>query len=174
MLLRELKELVESTADAAFAVNGEGVIVAWNLAAEAMFGRSATDALGQSCGSIVQGADECGPVCSSDCSIQQATRCHHQVSNFDLQVQTQQGARWCNISVLIADVANSTLPHSIHIIRPVEMRKRLEILMRDFIVTETKMPAEEAKALVSSTRSPVRETELTSRELEVLRLLAKI
>ena len=54
MLLRELKELVDSTADASFAVDGAGAIVAWNGAAEAMFGVSASDALGQSCGSIVQ------------------------------------------------------------------------------------------------------------------------
>jgi PAS domain S-box-containing protein len=173
MLLRELKKMVESTADAAFAVDGAGVIVAWNQAAERLFGRSVGEVLGQTCGSIVQGSDECGPVCNPDCSIQQAARCHHQVRNFDLHVQTQQGARWCNISVLIAEVANSTLSHSIHLIRPVDTRKRLELLMRDFIVTETSLPAEEVKALVSSTRSPVRETELTKRELEILRRLAK-
>lgn len=173
MLLRELKELVESTADASFAVDGAGVIVAWNAAAETMFGRSASAALGQACGSILQGADECGLVCTSDCSIQQAARCHHHISNFDLQVQTEQGPRWCNISVLIAEVANSTLPHSIHIVRPVDTRKRLEMLVRDFIVTETNLPTEEAKALISSTRSPVREAELTNRELEILRCLSK-
>ena len=173
MLLRELKELVESTADASFAVDGAGVIVAWNGAAEAMFGLSASEALGQACGSILQGADECGLVCASDCSIQQAARCHHQISNFDLQVRTQEGTRWCNISVLLAEIANSTLPHSIHILRPIDTRKRLEMLVRDFIVTETKLPTEDVKALISSTRSPVKEAELTNRELEVLCCLSK-
>lgn len=173
MLLREVKELVGSTADAAFAVDGAGVIVAWNSAAESLFGVSVSQTVSQPCSSIVRGADECGPVCNADCSIQQAARCHHQVSNFDLQVETPQGKRWCNVSVLIADVANSALPYSIHIIRPIDTRKRLEMLVRDFIVTETKLPAEEARALVSSTRSPVREVELTNRELEILRLLAK-
>ena len=173
MLLRELKELVESTADASFAVDGAGMIVAWNAAAAAMFGMSESEALGQACGSILQGSDECGLVCTSDCSIRQAARGHHQISNFDLQVRTEQGVRWCNISVLIAEVTSSTLPHSIHIVRPIDTRKRLEMLVRDFIVTETNLPATEAQALISSTRSPLREAELTNRELEILRYLSK-
>jgi PAS domain S-box-containing protein len=173
MLLRELKELVESTADAAFAVDGTGAIVAWNPAAETMFGVPASEAVGQPCGAIMRGSDECGPVCSPSCSIQQAVQCHHQVSNFDLQVQTSQGKRWCNISVLIAEVSNSSLPYSIHIIRAIDTRKRLELLVRDFLVNEANLPAEEAKAIASTTRSPSREVELTNRELEILRLLAK-
>jgi PAS domain S-box-containing protein len=173
MQFRELKQLVESTSDAAFAVDGAGVIVAWNQAAEAMFGVSSGEAVGQSCGQIVQGMDECGAVCAQDCSIQQALRSHHQVGNFDLQVRTPQGRQWCNVSILAAEVANSTAPYSIHIVRAIDTRKRLELLVRDFIVTETKLPAEEAQALLSATRSPARETDLTNREREVLRLLAK-
>jgi PAS domain S-box-containing protein len=173
MLLRELKEIVGSTADASFAVDGAGMIVAWNRAAEEMFGVPSEQAIGQACGAILQGSDECGPVCSPDCSIQQATRCHHQISNFDLQIQTKQGKQWCNISVLVAEVANSDLPYSIHIVRAIDTRKRLELLVRDFIVTEAKLPPEEAKAIVSVTRSPARGVELTNRESEVLRLLAK-
>lgn len=49
----------------------------------------------------------------------------------------------------------------------------MELLVRDFIVSEAKLPAEDVKALVSTTRSSAREVELTERELEVLRLLAK-
>lgn len=173
MLLRELKELVDGTADAAFGVDGEGTIAAWNRGAETMFGVLARQALGSACGSILQGSDERGLVCGPDCTIQQATRCNHQVRNFDLLVRTTEGVRWCNISVLIAKIANSTVPYSIHIIRPIDTRKRLEMLVRDFIVTETNLPAEEVKSLVVSTRSPVQEAILTNREIEVLRCLSK-
>jgi PAS domain S-box-containing protein len=173
MLLRELKELIDSTADAAFAVDAAGVIVAWNRAAEAMFGVPASEAEGSACGQILRGVDECGPVCSPDCSVRQSVQSHHQVSNYDLQVQTPQGARWCNVSVLVAAVATSTLPYSIHILRAIDTRKRLEMLVRDFIVTETGLSEEQAKALVSARRSPTREVELTGREREILRLLAQ-
>jgi PAS domain S-box-containing protein len=165
--------LAEGTQDAAFAVDGLGRIVAWNHAAEALFGLSAQDAVGQACGQIVQGMDECGMVCSEDCSIQHAVRKHHPVGNFDLQVQSAQGRQWCNLSVLIADDADSTWPYSIHIVRPIDVSKRLELAMRDFIRAETGLPSEQLTQIVSSTRTPVRETDLTKREIEVLRLLAK-
>ncbi|MCG3162295.1 MAG: hypothetical protein JMDDDDMK_03537 [Acidobacteria bacterium] len=173
MLLRELKEMVESTADAAFAVDGAGMIVAWNGPAEMLFGVQANAVVGRPCGLILQGTDECGAVCSAECSVRQAAQGNHPVRNFDMQAQTAQGKQWLNVSVLLADIANSTAPYSIHIIRGIDMRKRMELLVRDFIVGEAKLPVEDVKALVSTTRSPAREVELTERELEVLKLLAK-
>jgi len=173
MRVREIRELVNSTSDSAFAVDGGGLIVAWNNTAEAMFGRPAEEAMGLTCAEIIQGFDECGSVCSEDCSVKQAVRKHHPVGNFDLQVQTAAGRQWCNISVLIADEAGSTSPYAIHIVRAIDVRKRLELLVRDFVVTGTGMPAEQATTLIASTRAPARETDLSDRELEVLRLLAK-
>jgi PAS domain S-box-containing protein len=173
MRIREIKDLVDSTSDSAFAADGSGHIVAWNHAAEAMFGLPADEAIGKTCGEIIQGADECGPVCSADCTVQQAVRRHHPVGNFDLQVETANGKQWCNISVLIADEASSTLPYSIHIVRQEDVRKRLELLVRDFVVTGTGMPPEQATTLISSAHAPARETELSERERDVLKLLAK-
>ena len=173
MRLREIKELIESTLDSAFAVNGEGLIVAWNQAAADLFNLPAKEAIGKACGQILQGMDECGMVCSPECTIQQAVRKRHPVGNFDLQVKIGDTRQWCNISVLIADEATFTLPYAIHIIRPVDMRKRLELLVRDFVVTETHLPAEQVTTLISSTRAPAHDTELSVREIEVLRLLAK-
>jgi len=75
--------------------------------------------------------------------------------------------------VLIVENGSSVSPHAIHIVRPIDLRKRLEILVRDFVVSTTKLPTEEAVALISSTRAAAREAELSSRELEILRLLGK-
>lgn len=169
----EIAALVDSTSDSAFAVDGNGHIVAWNRAAQEMFGLSAKEAVGRACGEILQGADECGPVCTKDCNVRQAVEKHHPVRNFDLQVQTKDGSRWCNLSVLAATDTTSHSPYSIHIIRAIDTRKRLEMLVRDFVVHETQLPPEEATALISSTRAIARETDLTQRELEILRLLAK-
>lgn len=173
MLLRELKGMVDSTADAAFAVDGAGAIVAWNARAEELFGTPSNMAMGKPCGSILQGADECGSVCSPECGVRLAAQGNHPIRNFDLQAQTAQGRQWLNVSILRVDVANSTAPHSIHIVRCIDVHKRMELLVRDFIVSEAKLPAEDVKALISTTRSPAREVELTERESEVLRLLAK-
>lgn len=173
MLLRELKELVESTSDAAFAVDAAGLIVVWNAAAEKLFARPAIEALGQSCHELLQGADECGPVCTEDCSIRQASGSRRPVGNFDMQVPTPLGLQWCNVSTLQTKVANSHSPYSIHIIRGIDVRKRLELLVRDFIINEAKLPPEDARALVATTRSPARAVDISKRELEVLRLAAK-
>ncbi len=172
MRLGEIKKLVESTADAAFAVDGLGVIVAWNEAAESLFGVPVGEAIGKPCGEILKGSDECGPVCCRDCTIQQAVRKRHPLSNFDLQVHTASGLQWCNFSVLIASDAGSAFPYAIHIVRPVDIRKRLELVVRDFIVSETDLPPDQATK-VTAVRSPARGADLTKRELEILRLLAR-
>jgi PAS domain S-box-containing protein len=173
MQLRELRQLVDSTADASFAVDGTGRVVAWNAGAEEMFGPAAREALGKPCGEFLRGADECGPVCSPNCTVLQAAQERRQMRNFDLLVQTRAGQRWCNVSVMIAEVAGSTEAYSVHIVRPIDMRKRLEMLLRDFIVTGTTVPEEGVRDLMASTRAPARAACLSDRELQVLRLVAQ-
>jgi DNA-binding CsgD family transcriptional regulator len=165
--------MVASTSDAAFAVDGQGLVVAWNQAAEALFALPASEAMGRHCGEIVEGADECGPVCSQACTVRQAIEKRHPISNFDLLMNTASGRQWCNASVLVAENGSAANPFAVHIIRPVDLRKRLEIMVRDFVVSNTNVPPEEAVALISSTRVAAREAELTGRELEILRLLGK-
>ena len=173
MRVGEIKDLVQGTNDSAFAVDGAGLIVAWNSAAEEMFGLTAKEAIGKACGQVLQGIDECGTVCSRDCTVRQAIRNHHPLRNFDLQIQTQQGMQWCNLSVLIAEEAHSSLPYSIHIVRPIDVPKKLELLMRNFVRSETKLSAEKNDSVTTSARSPIQHIELTPREQEILRMLAK-
>lgn len=173
MRVEEIKRMVASTSDAAFAVDGEGSVVAWNSAAESLFALPATGAVGRPCRDIVQGTDECGVVCSQECTVRQAVLNRHPISNFDLQMNTAIGRQWCNVSVLIAENGVSTNPHAIHVIRPIDLRKRLEVLVRDFVVNNTSVPAADAVAMISSTRAAAKDAELSKRELEILRLLGK-
>ena len=173
MKKREIEKLVHNTADPAFAVNGMHNIEFMNIAAEDFFGLEKGEALGKPCLSVVRGSDECGQFCSKDCTIFTAAKKHSPIENFDLKVTTEDGKKWCNISVLIADEDKTVLPYTIHIIRGIDVRKRLEMLVRDFIVAETSFPPEKAISLITSTRSPSRATILSERELEVLKLLSK-
>lgn len=173
MLLREIKELVVSTSDPSFAVDGSGRVAAWNGAAEAMFALAAADAIGRQCDEVIRGADECGPVCSARCTIQQAVRERRPVGNFDLQVLTADGMQWCNVSVLVAQEENSTTPCSIHVLRQIDVGKRFELLLRDFVVRGTGMSASQASTLLSSARACARDTKLSTRERDVLKLLAR-
>ena len=163
MQLAKLSQLVEGTADAAFAIDGLGLISAWNTAAAELFGLISGEAIGRPCDEIVKGTDERGDSCSKHCSIQDAVHRSRPVANFDLQVHTKAGPQWCNISVLIVTESGPAFRHAIHIVRPREMRKRLEQLIRDFVANEAEMKREVAGAT---------DVNLTTRETEILRLLA--
>ncbi len=135
MLLRELKTIVDSTADAAFAVDGAGLIVAWNTAAAALFGVQAGEAIGRACGEILRGSDECGVVCSENCSVRQAVHGRRPVGNFDMMAQTAQGMKWLNVSVMTAEVNNTTLPYSIHIARLTDREREVLRLLAKGVTT---------------------------------------
>jgi PAS domain S-box-containing protein len=168
----ELRKLIGGTSDAAFVVNNEGAVVAWNEAAGKLFGVTAEQAIGQLCRKIVQGIDECGVVCSPNCTVQRAVSKRHLLESFDLQVQTVDGEQWCNVSVVIAESNSSTEVCAIHIVRPVDLRKRLEMMVRDFAVRNLRLPADQAVAMIAS-RTAARESDLSAREIEVLRFLGK-
>jgi DNA-binding CsgD family transcriptional regulator len=169
----EIKSLVESASNPAFATDAAGVIVAWNSAAGSLFGIAAEKAAGQFCGSVVQGSDECGLVCSENCTVLQALQGRQPIGNFDLRVKSAHGSKWCNFSSLKADVNGSAMPYIIHVITPVEFRKRLEMVIRDFVVSNTGLPVEQALAMITAPRSTPCQTRLSPREIEVLRLLAQ-
>jgi DNA-binding CsgD family transcriptional regulator len=171
MVPQKLIELVRSTADAAFAVDGDGDIVAWNATASLTFGIQEQEAVGRRCGDMLQGADECGPVCSADCTIRQSVRARRPVRNFDLLVATPMGRRWFNISVLIYSDPGSPDSYALHVARPVDTRKRLEMVVRDFVRGES--IGEEALASPSISRAVVGNAPLSDREVDVLRLLGR-
>lgn len=161
-----------STGDPAFAIDGDGKIVAWNAGAVALFGLSQDDALGRVCGAILQGYDICGPVCSPDCSIIQAARMRRPVGNFDLQIATVKGREWCNVSVMIAAETAGDDYYAVHVLRSVDLQKKLEMAVNGVIRNELATAGERTALPPTSPRAPVRNAPLTDREIEVLRLLA--
>lgn len=173
MQIRALKQLVEHAGDAAFAIDSIGSIVAWNAAAERLFGLKAEDAIGRFCCDLIRGSDETGRICGPECSVQRAVRQHQPVSNFDIEVPTPEGDRWCNVSVLIVDVARASRPYSLHIWRSIDVSKRFDQLLLDVAARATGLPRDTVRKGISEVRPPARAATLTRRELEVLRLLAQ-
>jgi DNA-binding CsgD family transcriptional regulator len=178
MRLPAIRELVANTADPSFAIHDAGRIAAWNRAAEELFGLSAGDAIGRQCNEVVQGVDECGPVCSADCRILAVCQPRQPVGNFDLQVQTCNGMQWCNVSVLFADGETATSHYAIHLFVQNDFRKRLdalvrELVLRNFSVTKMGLPRAQAIAPISFTPAANnRESTLSAREHDVLKQLA--
>lgn len=173
MKLADIKKLVDGTADAAFALDPNGMITAWNDAAETLFGVPKNAAVGRGCSDVLHGVDECGRACGEICTIKQMALNRQPLRSYDIQVRSGEKPQWFNISVLIVEETKSVAPHTVHIARPADLHKRFEILMRDFVVAETNLPPVHIGALRSSKRTPTKFTDLSGREIEILRCLAR-
>ena len=167
----DLTKLVQGTRDAAYAVDSEGAIVAWNDEAAKLFGIAAEEAVGRTCYSIIKGTDESGRVCSPNCIIKQALQRESGVSSFDMQVRVANGRKWCSASIFVVKTANCSAPHAIHIMRPIDVAKRLEFAVRDYLLTHTRLSGDEGTELLAS-NTAAHQAKLSARELEVLRMLA--
>lgn len=172
MRLDEIKKLAHGTADAAYVLDSQGTIVSWNTAAEELFGIKATETVGEACSDTLKGIDECGHACGADCSILQRANCRDPLKNYDIKTRVGGREIWCNVSVVILDSSSSTNSYTLHIVRPTDVQKRLELAVKDFVLAETSLPEANVREILTTKRSPTASVELTARELEVLRHLA--
>ena len=169
----DIVQFVKGTTDPAYAVDSIGLIVAWNSAAGAVFGIEESEVVGRPCFEAVCGANEDGAVCGEDCVVRKAVREHRQPSNFDMRVNAVDGRRWFNVSLTVVEGANNVNPYIVHVLRPTDVYKRLEFVIRDFVISETNMPKDAVNSIVSSASYVGKGLTLTPRQLEILRLVAK-
>lgn len=162
--------LVEGTADAAFAVTTSGRITAWNKAAAELFGRSEAEAMSVRCYELFQCSDENGMICSEHCVIGRAAQDNCPVASLDLRVKTKTGWLWCNVCTVIASEPLSECRHAIHIVRPIESRKRLEEALNEVVRLHVRSSSNGKPLICGAANLNV---SLTRRELEVLKSLAK-
>lgn len=171
----EVRDVLETTADAAFAVDCEGLVVGWNAKATAVFGISATEAIGKACCSLITGSDECGSVCSNCCPLIQALNTElvnqRAVDSFDLLVPTLDGPVWHNVSVLLVADNSHHKTIAIHILKKVDIRKRLEMVIRDFLLGAGLSP-DASQAVINSYRLAKNAAILSPRELQILQMLS--
>ena len=146
-----------------FAVDDAGRISAWNSAAVELFGRSEREVLAVLCHDILQCSNDNEMFGAEHCVITRVAREHVPLANFDLRLQTKGGKQWCNLSALIASDPASGAQQTLYIVRPREMRKRLEQAFGEFVRTYSR----------NGSTSAAVEVRLTTREIEVLRSLAK-
>jgi len=169
----EIAQLIDGTTDPAFAVDGLGCIAAWNSAAAGTLGIDPADAIGRPCYKVVRGTDDNGEICSRNCMVLRAAKHRQPVGNFDLRIDTPKGKEWFNVTAIIADVNGSKRPYTVHILRFVDLYKRLEVLLRDFVLNKTNIPPENVNEIFSSATTAGRDAGLTNREIEILHSLEK-
>ena len=63
-------DLVEFASDAAFAIDDNRKIAAWNDPAQRMLGYASSEVIGMDCGDVLRGSLEGGePLCHGDCDV---------------------------------------------------------------------------------------------------------
>ena len=163
--------MVEGTGDAAFAVDASGRISAWNKAAAELFGRSEAEVMSVPFHELFHCSDEDGIVCSEHCVVEHCVAENRPPVNTDLRLLTKAGWLWCNLATFIASDPTSGGRYAIHIVQPIEIRKRLEQALSEFV--RMHMNGSWNGKLPISTPTPSVNVLLTRRELEVLKNLAK-
>lgn len=172
-----LQELVNRSADGAYIVNDSQRIIAWNAAAEQILGFQAKDVIGASCYQILGGRTEgeCA-VCRQGCLPFAAGQRGQLVPSFDARVRTASGhPRWVNISIIAVSVdeRRAQMPVVvIHMFRDVESHKRAEAFAKEVAAQARQFDLRQGE------RGPQpgdlrHASSLTTRELQVLRLLAQ-
>lgn len=161
--------IVEGTGDAAFALDAAGRIRAWNKAAAELFGRSEAEVMSVPCHELLQCSDEDGVFSAKHCVVRRWATDNQPPVNFDVRLQTKEGRIWCNLSTLISRDPTSEGRYAIHIVRPIEIGKRLEQALSEFVRIHVESNSN-GKPVIPMPGINVR---LTRREIEVLKNLAK-
>ena len=153
----QLSNAVLSTGEAAYAVDRNGIIRAWNRAAEAAFGHSQSDAINRRCWELLAGQDLFGNrYCCKGCPLREMAFNHKSVNSNEMRFVTADKTlkKFRITRLLIAcDAENEVL---VHLCRPHDQEG-------------------DGSDTIAATRKPVtfhRGGTLTTREMEVLALLA--
>lgn len=169
MLAGDLSKLLEGTADAGFAVNDQGLICAWNGAAEKLFGYHASEVLDKPCAPLFEGRSSLGTeICSEPCSMIDCALRHEEIPNYDMQVKVRSGRRiWVNVSILVFRDERTDRHLVAHLMRNISSRKKAEELTHQLmrIARQVSVLPKEGPSLAAT-------LPLTERERRVLELLA--
>ncbi len=98
-------DLAEFASDAAFAIDGDAKIVAWNGPAQRLLGYAPSEAIGRHCGDLLQATLSGGePLCHPDCNVIRCFRDRRSCSVPDCRLRHRNG-KW--VPAGIASVAMS-------------------------------------------------------------------
>ena len=170
MLAGDLSKLLDGTADAAFAVNNQGLICAWNRAAQKLFGYSASEALDKPCAPLFQGRSSLGTeICGEPCSLIECAVLHKETPSYDMEVKVRSGRRlWVNVSILVFRDERTNRHLVAHLMRNISQRKKAEELTQKLMRIAHQISALPKVAPLLTAAPP-----MTERERRVLQLLAE-
>ncbi|MFH1140317.1 MAG: LuxR C-terminal-related transcriptional regulator [Chloroflexota bacterium] len=173
--ISRLLDAISHTTDGVYAVDETHRIILWNAGASRILGHAAADVLGKLCYEVLAGRDEKGTlVCQGGCADMALAGAGALVPTRDLLTRTKDGRQiWMNVTNILVPSDLGGLSTVVHIFREVtaqhkteQLVQRLSSLMKSFAVSQGTLPN-------TAQDAPTRPLALTSRERQVLSLLAE-
>ena len=163
-----LCEAFERSPDAVFVTDRRNRVVFSNRAAEALLGFSIGETIGLSCEAVLKGRDVFdNRYCALNCPVMQMAARGESVRDFRLTIEARGGGEiTVDLNVLQLVVAPPDHYYLAHVLRRVERTSRSPVSPE----VETRPPRSSLEAVREST--DVRARRLTTREVEVLGMLA--
>jgi PAS domain S-box-containing protein len=154
-------ELAHTVADPAFATDIDGTVLSWNQGATDFLGYDVSHMIGRRCYQVLCGTDIYGNrLCDVDCAVMRAVSLHEPVYRFAVNLRTADGTRSCaRIFALPIPRPESEAAVILHILEPCRDCDGAALL-------------ENAVRAARGDDGSGRPCPLTSRELEILRLIA--
>ena len=174
----KLLEIISHTPDGVYAVDETHRIVLWNAAASRILGYAADEVLGKLCFEVFTGRDAKGIlVCQGGCGDMALALAGALVPTRELLTTTKDGRHlWMSVTNIPVPSDVGGLSTVVHIFREVtaqhkteELVQHLTALMDSFSVAH----GSQATASNPAHDTPTRPQGITSRERQVLRLLAE-
>jgi PAS domain S-box-containing protein len=168
-----LETLSSASADGVYAVDFDQRIVFWGRAAEELTGRKRAEVIGKRCYEVMLGVDSDGhPFCHRECPTIIAARRGRPVHSYDLEVPTADGhSNWYNISIIPLHQRSTRTEMVVHMFRDVTNRRVTELLAQETVAAVNRFSEARRSGHIGSPRQP--KPDLTPREMDVLRLVAK-
>ena len=160
-------QLLESTADAAFAVDARGIVRIWNTAASTLLGWRDADIVGMDWTKVLNARGALGTSIGREvCDMALAG---HPLPAFDAELRSQDGRRrWVSISTLVHAPARSHTRLVVFVAQDVHVRRAREHLVERMLAA-----ADRLRALGTDTGRPAPVSPLTTQEQRILRLFAQ-
>ncbi len=168
-------ESIGNTTDGVYVIDETFRIILWNDAAEQILGYSAGEVLGKPCYEVFAGRDEKGNlVCHAGCVDMALATSGSLAPTHTVLARTKDGNPvWLNVTNILAPSESGGFAVIAHIFREVTANKNMEQVMERMASLMKGYANLRAARSGNTGETPVRREPLTSRERQVLRLLAE-
>jgi DNA-binding CsgD family transcriptional regulator len=171
----EMLDLLARSDTPAVATDGGGHVIFWNGAAERLFGRSSSQALGRRCYDVIGGRDVFGNrYCHENCSVVSMSRRGETVHAFELILGSRpRPEQSVNVTVLKVPGSRPDLFTLVHVFQPIDAAGRLVRALERLGATPSGNGHDSLEPVQTPRPSGSQQApSLTERENEILRWVA--